>query len=167
MTGNLGLRLVQDVNNNGTLDQGEVLAEGNSPGTANELVSRTLNAGVNYIQVYSTTGPLNSSTEHIGLRDLNDFYRFSPSAARTVSVSLVGFAGLFRFLDADLRLHRDANNNGSAEDNEALASSMRTGVGTESLSQALSAGTYFVRIDALKTQTSTVFLDNNYLLSLS
>ncbi|HEY9671424.1 MAG TPA: pre-peptidase C-terminal domain-containing protein [Waterburya sp.] len=53
LTGDADVRLIQDTNNNGVIDQGEVQAWQWERGTGNESIRRFLNAGTYFLQVMS------------------------------------------------------------------------------------------------------------------
>ena len=168
------LDLIRDANNNGKVDSGEILASGTNA-IGNEDVFADVSAGgTYYLQVRQisgegpfTVGISSSNQDHAGntlatatnivnlfgrtqladfvsSTDRLDIYKFTLPDPGTVTAS---FPETAANTDADLDLIQDANGNGSVDANEILASSVtiRTNAG-ESVSRAVAAGTYYVRV---------------------
>ncbi|MEX0267734.1 S8 family serine peptidase [Leptolyngbyaceae cyanobacterium UHCC 1019] len=164
------VELIQDLNNNGSVDNGEILASLINSDTNPETLSRLLAAGSYYVRVYpflssntnyslslgaiavgdntlptaTNLGGLTTSrtvTGFVGNTDADDFYRFTLSSDRSVGVFLDGLSA-----DADIQLIRDFNNNGIVDSSDVLAESIRAGSASEAIFNTLSAGTYFVRV---------------------
>lgn len=98
-------------------------------------------------------GTLNGTTftfhNSIGATDLNDYYKFTVAASRSVTITLSGMTG-----DGNLSL---LASNGSS----VLGTSAHTGTANETITTALSAGTYYIRVYRGGTTTST-----NYTLTV-
>jgi hypothetical protein len=153
---------------------GGTLASSVRGGTSAESISSSLAAGNYFVRVYpysgNTTytlalsatptapadnagntlaaarniGTLTSNqtfSDWVGSADTNDFYRFDLAQASNVSLALNGLSA-----DADVQL---LNSTGGA-----LASSTRGGTSAESISSALAAGSYFVRVYPYSGNTS-------------
>lgn len=88
----------------------------------------------------SLTG-LKTSTGSVGISDTVDYFRFSVSGVRDVTLALTGLEG-----NASLRLIQDKNGNGQIDSGEVLASSNRSGSSNESINKVLGSGTYFAEI---------------------
>jgi|GEM_PF-968057 len=170
LTADADVELIQDFNNNGFVDDGEILARSINSATNPETLSRLLSAGSYYVRVYpflssntnyslslgavavgdntlataTNLGALTTSrtvTDFVGNTDADDFYRFTLNSDRSVGVFLDGLSA-----DADIQLIRDFNNNGIADSSDILAESIRAGSASEAIFSNLSAGTYFVRV---------------------
>jgi hypothetical protein len=95
-------------------------------------------------------------TDSVGSTDTSDIYRFSLGATSNFNLSLTGMSN-----DADVRLIRDANNNGIIDTGEVIASSTRGSNSDESINNSsLAAGTYFAQVYQFSG-------DTNYTLRLS
>jgi hypothetical protein len=79
----------------------------------------------------------------VGSSDRIDYYRFRLDATRSVSVGLSDPS--FSTANADLRLYKDANNNGRLESSELVAVSAGTKA-NESINRRLGSGDYFVEV---------------------
>ncbi len=93
-----------------------------------------------------------SQNGFVGGVDANDFFKFSLSGIRDVTLTLTGLEG-----DADLKLIKDANNNGILDAGELLASSSRSGSLNESINQVLGSGTYFAQVSNSSGNNSYAF----------
>lgn len=171
--------LIQDLNNNGVFEDNEIINSSDNEGITAESLATTLSAGTYYINVYNFDGNTNynlslsallpSNNERdigilSGTRTFSDFvssnepenfYRFNLDATSNLNLLLDGLSA-----DADLDLIYDFNNNGVFEDDEFIAFSNNEGTIAESLSLALSPGTYYVSVYQFDG-------DTNYNLSLS
>ncbi|MDB9545067.1 S8 family serine peptidase, partial [Microcystis aeruginosa CS-1036] len=145
---------------------GSVIAYSDNGGTASESITRQLSAGTYYIRVYPYTGNTNynlavsaaplapvdlagntlataraitvgssttSYTDWVGSTDTNDYYRFTLANSSNFNLGLTGLTA-----DADVQL---LNSSGSV-----IASSVRAGTASESITSQLSAGTYYIRV---------------------
>ncbi|EPF20199.1 S8 family serine peptidase [Microcystis aeruginosa] len=145
---------------------GSVIASSVRAGTASESITRQLSAGTYYIRVYPYSGNTNynlavsaaplapvdlagntlataraitvgssttSYTDWVGSTDTNDYYRFSLANSSNFNLGLTGLTA-----DGDVQL---LNSSGSV-----IASSVRAGTASESITRQLSAGTYYIRV---------------------
>ena len=145
---------------------GSVIASSVRGGTASESITSQLSAGTYYIRVYPYTGDTNynlavsaaplapvdlagntlataraitvgssttSYTDWVGSTDTNDYYRFTLANSGNFNLGLTGMTA-----DADVQL---LNSSGSV-----IASSVRGGTASESITSQLSAGTYYIRV---------------------
>ena len=141
-----------------------------------ESITRQLNAGTYFVQVYPYSGSTNynlslaavpdnagntlatarditigatttSYSDFVGSTDSNDYYRFSLGTTSNFSLNLTGLSD-----DADVSL---LDSNGSV-----ITSSTNGNNSSESITRQLSAGTYFVRVYPYSGST-------NYNLTLS
>jgi hypothetical protein len=145
---------------------GSVIASSTNGGTASESITSQLSAGTYYIRVYPYTGDTNynlavsaaplapvdlagntlataraitvgssttSYTDWVGSTDTNDYYRFTLANSGNFNLGLTGMTA-----DADVQL---LNSSGSV-----IASSVRAGTASESITSQLSAGTYYIRV---------------------
>ena len=127
----------------GTPGLGRETGSNNTLGTANDLA--TLN-GTRTIGGYVSSA-----------NDVNDYFRFRLGTTSNLSVSLSRISS-----DADLRLIRDANNNGVVDGDEVIESSIRSGTATDSISlRGIPVGTYFIRVNKFGSGST------NYNLSLT
>ncbi len=178
------VRLIQDNNSNGIIDAGErEIALSESSGNSDESINRDLSAGNYIVDVYryrgnsnyrlalSTADPSNLLPTEINIGTLNgnqtfnnfvgstdtvDTYRFNLSTPRRFNLSLTGLSA-----DADVRLIRDANNNGLVDVGEEIARSELSSNTNEAISRdSLAAGNYFVQVYQYSGNT-------NYTLGLS
>jgi hypothetical protein len=79
--------------------------------------------------------------DYVSDADPVDLYKFTASAAGTVGASMAT-----QFGDADLALIRDANNNGTVDKNELLATATLTSTGAKEFTKSITAGNYFLRV---------------------
>ena len=157
-------------------------------GSGNESINRALAAGTYFVRVYqysgntnytlnlSTTPPSPSTTpsnllptetdvgilngtrtfsDAVGSTDTSDIYRFNLGASSNINLTLSGLSN-----DADVRLIRDANNNGIVDPNEEIQRSSSGSNYSEGINSSLGAGNYFVQVYQYSG-------DTNYNLSLS
>ena len=158
------VKLLQDKNANGKFDKGEKIAYSNNGGRLAESISTDLAAGDYYIEVYSydkietnyrlTTSAVpfdgagnslknareiavdsqtKSITDWVGKADSQDYYRFSVANTSDFKVVVDGLSA-----DADLRLLSGKGN--------TLLSSLRGGTASESITQTLEAGNYYLKV---------------------
>ncbi|MUG94399.1 peptidase [Scytonema sp. UIC 10036] len=81
-------------------------------------------------------------SDSVGHNDTSDMYRFSlSSAASGFNVTLTGLGA-----DADVRLVRDANNNGIVDAGEEISRSNNGSSHSEWIQASLAAGNYFVQV---------------------
>jgi hypothetical protein len=167
---NATLSLIQDINNNGIVDPGEVL------NTAEDDViemTEMLGPGTYYLQVsyldsqtpYNLTLDSTEIIDNIGNTvatahdlialhspqtvsdfiasfDLEDYYHFNLPETSDFSVALLGLTA-----DADVELVQDINANGIIEAGEVIAGSYTLGSEPEALQvQDLAPGSYYVRV---------------------
>lgn len=188
LRGDADLRLIQDANNNGAVDAGEILQVSQAFDTDPEVIElRGLEAGNYFVEVLPYEGDTNyslslSATPSVaqsagslaGARDLGVL-----TTAQTVSDSVgdTNSEDIYRFTlsatnnlslqltglstDADLELIRDANNNGAIDSGDVLDRSQNSDASSEAIDRRnLAAGTYFVRVSQFEGNT-------NYSLNLS
>ena len=177
------VRVIRDANNNGIVEAGEEVARSQRGKALDESINlRSLAAGTYFAQVYQFNGytsytlnlsnanPSNLLPTEVNLgalsatqtvlgsiynNDTADIYRFSLDTARALTLNLSGLNA-----DSNLRLIRDANNNGIVDVGEVLASSNQSGTSSETLTQNLQAGAYFVQVYQYSGET-------NYSLNLT
>ena len=171
------------------VEDGEIIARSQRYGSTPEAINlESLSAGTYYVQVYQYSGESNytlnlsssptisgnpssfiaaefdlgnlrnkpiSTLGSVGANNTSDFYRFNLLTDSTLNLELTTLSA-----DADVRLIRDANNNGIVDDNELIASSVMIGSTSESITQSLSAGTYFAQVYQYSG-------DTNYTLNIS
>jgi subtilisin family serine protease len=172
LTADADVELIRDANNNGVVDDGEVIKVSALSGTQPaSMLLHPLAAGTYYVRVYQFNGSTNynlnlSATAvvenklgtaqnigtlsgsrtfkgFVGSSDTQVFYRFSLNTISNLNLSLKGLSA-----DADVQLIRDANNNGVVDyRSEALDVSALSGTQPESmLIDPLAAGTYYIRV---------------------
>ncbi len=177
------VRVIRDANNNGIVEAGEEVARSQRGKALDESINlRSLAAGTYFAQVYQFNGytsytlnlsnanPSNLLPTEVNLgalsatqtvlgsiynNDTADVYRFNLDTARALTLNLSGLNA-----DSNLRLIRDANNNGIVDVGEVLASSNQSGTLSETLTQNLQAGAYFVQVYQYSGET-------NYSLNLT
>jgi hypothetical protein len=175
LTNDADLQLIQDANNNGTVDAGEILGSSTAGGISQELINRELPQGSYFINVSQFRGNSNYNltlfTEPLAFTPdtAGNTLSTARNAARLVTTSNFSeFVGdldpndFYRFelakpgtvnasisdltADADLRLIQDINGNGAIESNEILRESLNVGTTAESVSADLDTGAYFVQV---------------------
>lgn len=167
--------VIQDANNNGKVDTGEVLASGTNPIGNEDSFVNTLAGGTFYLRVQQvsgegpfTVGFSSSNLDHagntlatatnignpfLGRTHLADFVSSSDSAdiykftIATAGTISASFPDTALNTDADLALIQDVNGNGTVDAGDILVSSAtnRSNAG-EGFSRAVAAGTYYVRV---------------------
>ncbi|MGF1492760.1 MAG: S8 family serine peptidase [Microcoleaceae cyanobacterium] len=183
------VRVIQDGNENGLVDFGEILNSSINAGSADESITlRELEAGSYFVEVYPYIGDTNYELELVaepleteeepGVLDtaidlglLNADQSVSDFVGDSDPVDIYSFT-LNRSedvsitledlgTDADLQLIEDLNGNGVIDFGEVIESSTRSGSTSEEIFQNdLSAGTYFVRVFQFSG-------DTDYTLNLS
>lgn len=168
------VRLIQDLNNNQILDASEILAAATNGGSASETLSRTLQAGTYFVQVYQFWGntnynvtlsatplatPIDAGNTLATARDLgilsspqtvfdyvgtSDTNDFYRFTLNGTNTVNLNLSGLSA--DADMQLIQDANNNGVVDAGEVLAYPWQDGILPENLTIGLGAGTYYIRV---------------------
>lgn len=157
-------------------------------GTNHEAINRaSLSAGTYYVRVYQysgdtnytlnisalstsnllpteinlgtlTSGVASNSTGFISTNNTADVYRFNLGATSNLNLTLNGLSA-----DADVRIIRDANNNGVVDSGEEIFRSSNGGSTAESINlQGLGAGTYYAQV----YQWSGTTASTSYNLSL-
>ena len=170
LTADADLRLIQDINNNGVVDYGEILASSSRGGLQDDTINVSgLTAGNYFIEVRQFRGDTNyklrlsdasvndliaietdlgnlSGTKvfsgHIDNRNTADIYKFTATTANNISISLTGLSA-----DADVRLIRDTNNNGLLDSSDTVVSSTNFGSAAEMIKGAIPGLTYFVQVN--------------------
>jgi pimeloyl-ACP methyl ester carboxylesterase len=182
------VRLIQDINGNGLVDEEEVLdfsiASGNTP----ETIEKSLAAGDYYLWVYQYSGntnynlslsatPLPPDSAGNTLTAALDLGLLSGTQTSTDLLGNLDTDDYYRFqvdtnsdfrldldglsADADVQLIQDINGNGVVDEGEVLNSSTASSNTPETITiNALTAGEYFVRVYQYSGNT-------NYELSLS
>lgn len=179
------LRLFRAGDVNGAITATEELATSLNTSTANERIDRVLNPGVYLVQVDAfrsantnyrlevgnnasnqfEVGLLSGSHTFAGRIDATntvDSYKFSLNATSELNFSLTGMSR-----DADLRVGRDTNGNGTLETNEITVKSFRYFNFNESIAlrgnRAQGPGNYIVEVYKGPNQP---LVDTHYRLSL-
>jgi hypothetical protein len=190
LQGDADLRLFRASSVNGEFETTEELGSSLNSSTTNESINRVLNPGIYVVQVdafrSATTnyrvevaanltdrnpkdqfevGALTGSQTFAGrINSTNtvDAYRFSINATSELNFSLTGMSG-----DADLRVGRDANGNGTLETSEIIAKSFRYYNFNESINlrgvRAQGPGDYIVEVYKGPNQP---LVDTHYRLGL-
>ena len=171
------LQVIRDINNNGSVDSGEVLGSSSAAGTTPDVVNlSSLPAGNNYfVRVNQFSGNTNynltltadyagnstaaarnlgtllgrqSVSDFVGSIDTQDFYRINLAAPGSLNVLLNGLGA-----DANLQVLNSAGT--------LIGSSSAGGTTPDSVNlTSLAAGTYFVRVNQFSG-------DTNYNLTLT
>lgn len=169
LTADASVKLFGDFNNNGTIDAGEEIIRSDKGGITDESIAVSgLTAGTYLVQVYQVAGstaytlrmsdspvsellptevnlnPLTAAqvTGTVNTRNTSDTYRFDLSTESRLNLTLTGLTA-----DADVRLIRDANGNGSVDSGEEVARSQLDGTRDEAIVlNTLAAGTYFAQV---------------------
>lgn len=151
---------------------GQVITSSRRGGSNAESIRRTLAPGTYYARVYpfgtaatdyrlqlnvdgagnslataqnlGSISTLTTLNDFVGQSDTNDFYRFDLAQSRDINLSLSNLAA-----DADLQLLNSAG--------QVLASSVRSGSSSESISRSLAAGRYYARVYPFGTTTNTSY----------
>ncbi|MEW6498267.1 MAG: PPC domain-containing protein, partial [Cyanobacteriota bacterium] len=185
LSSDVDVRLIQDVNSNGIVDNGDEIVRSTWGGSNDESINHSLTTGTYFAQVYQYSGDtsytLNLSatasqtpnnllpvevdlgtlsdtqtySNNVSSTDTSDVYRFSLDSTSNFNLSLTGLS-----TDADVRLIQDVNSNGIVDDGDEIVRSARGGSNDESINHSLAAGTYFAQVYQYSG-------DTNYNLSLS
>jgi len=160
------VKLLQDKNANGKFDKNETIASSKNGGRLAESISTDLAAGNYYIEVYSydkietnyrltvsavpfdsagnsrndareiaVDSQIKSITDWVGKADPQDYYRFNIADTSDFKVVVDGLSA-----DADLRLLSGEGN--------ILATSVNVGTASESITQTLATGTYYLKVNS-------------------
>jgi hypothetical protein len=185
--GDVDMRLIRDINNNGIVDVGDEVVRSAAGSTNDEAINvRNLAAGNYFLQTYlfsgnnanytlkmSNTGSSGFSPSNLLPTETNVGV-ISGSTTRFGSVSTIDAADTFRFginsfrtvnltlsglqADADLRLIRDTNNNGVVDAGEVIARSTLGGTSSENISAFLSPGNnYFAQVYLFPSSGNTSY----------
>ncbi|MDY6900439.1 MAG: S8 family serine peptidase [Cyanobacteriota bacterium] len=158
------VKLLQDKNANGKFDKGETIAYSNNGGRLAESINTDLAGGDYYIEVYSydkiatnyrltaeavpfdgagnslknareiaVDSQTKSITDWVGKADSQDYYKFTVADTSDFKVVVDGLSA-----DADLRLLSGKGN--------ILLSSLKAGTASESITQTLKAGNYYLKL---------------------
>jgi hypothetical protein len=164
------LRVIRDVNNNGIIDYGEILASSSRDGTYDETINLSgLVSGDYFVEVVRFSGDTsyalqvsNSYTNdllgvetdlgdlsgaqvfsgHIDNDNTSDVYKFTASTVYNVNISLTGLSA-----DADVRLIQDTNSNGIVDSDDVVAYSSRGWTDAEKITSAIPGWNYFVQVN--------------------
>jgi hypothetical protein len=187
LTADADIRIIRDVNNNGIVDAGDVIVTSGNGGTANDSINlNNQAAGTYFAQIYQFTGNtgytlrLSSGTStnnliaseenigalstmpvlrsgYVGDTDTSDIYGFQLTGLSDINVALTGLSA-----DADVRIIRDANNNGIIDATDAIAFSSNGGTRSDAINlNNQAAGNYFAQVYQYTGNTSyTLQLSN-------
>jgi Calpain family cysteine protease/Bacterial pre-peptidase C-terminal domain len=164
------LRVIRDVNGNGAIDYGEILASSTRGGIRDETINLSgLSSGDYFVEVFRFSGDTsyklslsNSFTNNllgvetdlgnltgtqvfsgsINNNNTSDVYKFTASTVYNVNISLTGLSA-----DADVRLIQDTNGNGIVDSTDVVAFSSRGGSAAEKITAAIPGYTYFVQVN--------------------
>jgi hypothetical protein len=177
-------------------DNGEELVRSSADGRSNESIRQTLNAGTYFVQVkpfssrlkYTLTlaadgsespvtppnnspsvnsdntqsSPIFSQSGQVSATKSSNFYRFSTNQSGVFTADLAGLTG-----DADVRLVKDTNNNGTIDRGEVLAWQWERGTGSESIRKFVGAGNYLLQVMSYNNQTANYTVSTNFVNSTS
>ncbi len=184
------VQLYRDDNNNGVIDSTDTYIDSSARGgNDDDTINVESQAAGNYlVEVYQYSGDtkydlrlsttptytasnlLPTETEvdnlsgtqsfydSVGENDTADVYHFILDSARNFSLSLTDLSS-----DADVRLIQDRNSNLVVDADDVIASSTFGSTDSESISEFLSAGEYFVQVYQYTTNTDF----NDYTLTLT
>lgn len=127
---------------------------GQSEGIPMPVPDRAGNA-LNQARDLGSVDGTQTAFDFVGNGDIRDIYRFEVNTAEEVKLTLDSLSA-----DADLRLVRDAGNDGNIDGGDIINISQKSGKSRESLSQLLQPGTYYAVVSQFEGDTS-------YKLSLS
>ena len=173
------VQIIEDKNNNGLIDTGEIIATSHLGSTTSESINlANLKTGKYFVQVYQylgdtyynlklstkivsnliaaekALGNLNGSgvklSDFIGEEDTSDIYSFSLDQTSSLSLELNQLSQ-----DADVRIIQDHNDDGLIERDEVIAVSRNENSQEEFIELSeLEAGNYFVQVYQYSGQTS-------------
>ncbi len=166
MSADADVQLIQDSNNNGEIDSGEVIASSTNRGTTAESIQNTLDAGTYYIEVDRYSGDTNynlnvsatpvdyagnsignarsitvgatasSYTDWVGSADTQDYYAFILANNSNLAVTLNSLSA-----DANVQLQQ-LNGDGTTS---TIAT--KTDTATEAINlNGLDSGRYYLRV---------------------
>jgi hypothetical protein len=174
LTSDIDLELIRDINGNGTVDSGDVVARSVRAGSNDESITlANLAVGTYFVRVYQFSGnsnyTLRLSTSDPSDLLVDEFVLATPGSDVIGSVSNSNTSDTYRFslttpgvftasisdlsADADIRLISDRNNNGIIDAGEVIAQSIRGSTLVDSLTQSLEAGTYFFQVYQFSGET--------------
>lgn len=125
----------------------------------------------NTLETAQIQGSANFSiAQEVNTNNRNDFYRFTTSQSGIFTANLSELTS-----DADVRLIRDINNNGTVDSaqlfndatgvltqGEVLAWQWERGIGSESIRRFLDAGTYYIQVMGYNNQTASYNLSTGF-----
>jgi hypothetical protein len=177
--GNIALRLSglsEDINIKLLDSAGNLIEASERLGTTNEAITRQIPVGSYRVLVYATgkdsdyqlqtsVTPLDfagnslttatdlrvfsgsqSMSDFIGDVDLEDYRRFNLDTSGTVTIELTRLSSA-----VNLQLIQDLNNDGVVTSNEIIQASSNRTVSSQSITQFVAAGTYFIRVTPLSS----------------
>lgn len=164
------LQVIRDVNSNGVIDYGDILAGSRRGSTFDETINLSgLGSGDYFVEVryYSgdtrytlkisdsfTNDQLGVETDlgdltgtrvfsgRIDNNNTSDVYKFTASSVYNVNISLSGLSA-----DSDVRLIQDTNGNGMVDSTDVVAYSSRGGIFAEKINSGIPGWTYFVQVN--------------------
>jgi subtilisin family serine protease/uncharacterized protein (DUF2141 family) len=175
LSGDADIEVVQDLNGNGAVDDGEFLSFSEQTGTLPEQINTLLDAGTYFLRVL----PFESQTNYtldlsatpsqlpgdgVGntLATAQDLGVLDQPQTVSEFVGSIDINDYYRFsldqarsvnialedlsADADVQLIQDLNGNGMDEADEVLQLSDRPGIAPENIALDLNAGNYFIRV---------------------
>lgn len=95
--------------------------------------------------------------ERVSSTDRDDFYRFSVIQSGIFTANLTNLSG-----DADVRLIRDIDNDGTIDQGEILAWQWERGTGSESIRRFLTTGNYFLQVMSYNNQTANYSVETGF-----
>lgn len=167
----IGVRLVQDVNNNRYVDYPDFNATASGSGDVDRVINQRVPKGQYFVQVYAqnnTVGDYKLQISNTGkdpsnllpaetlvgevndpvtfynvLEDVNtaDTYKFSIETKRSLTLSLKDL-----YANADLRILQDKNSNGILDPGEELKRSASLGNASETITRVLNPGDYIAQV---------------------
>ncbi len=170
LSGYANVEIVQDVNGNGLIDNGDVLIQSYNTNSsvsvhqrlpAGAYIARVQQDGPDVFYTMSLTTPaapvdpgntpgtaqdlgaLNgiiNNSDWVGNADAEDNYRFTIASNRLVTASIAGLSGY-----ASVQIIQDFNHNGLIDNGDILVASYNTN-SSVSIQQQLGAGTYYARV---------------------
>jgi Bacterial pre-peptidase C-terminal domain len=101
--------------------------------------------------------PIFSQSGQVSATKSSNFYRFSTNQSGIFTADLTSLTG-----DADVRLVKDANNNGKIDQGEVLAWQWERGTGSESIRKFVGAGNYLLQVMSYNNQTANYNVSTNF-----
>lgn len=173
----INIRLIRDANTNGIVDPGEEIVQTNNSGNAEDAINfKSLAAGSYILQTYLSAGtgsdytlqissslnnlvskeidagsllgdplrPPFNQTNSLSLANATDTYRFEMASSGHFNASLTGIPTDNNF---DMRLIRDANNNGVVDTGDVLVSAQAANNSDDAINvRSLALGEYFLQV---------------------